>query len=108
MHRQRRVARDRRRLGGRIAVVCVARADGAAGLQERVRAGRVRVVLGVPGRRPGVLVPGRGGAGRGAAGGGRGGAPVRGGGGGGPPGGGRGGGGGRGPGRRRRGRAPPA
>ena len=41
----------------------------AAGLQERVRAGRVRVVLGVPGRRARLLVPGRRGAGRGARGG---------------------------------------
>ena len=42
-----------------------ARAARAAGLQERVRAGRVRLVLGLPRRRAGVLVPGAGRPGRG-------------------------------------------
>ena len=55
-------------LGGRVAAVRAARAAGAAGLQERLRAGRVRLVLGVPGRRAGVLLPGRRRAGRGARG----------------------------------------
>ena len=51
LHGQRRAARGRRALGGRVAAVRAARAARAAGLQERVRAGRVRVVLGLPRRR---------------------------------------------------------
>ena len=66
LHDQRRAARGRRALGGRVAAVRAARAARAPGLEERVRAGRVRLVLGLPGRRAGVLVPGRRGAGRGA------------------------------------------
>ena len=66
LHGQRRAARGRRRLGGRVAALRAARAVGVAGLQERVRAGRVRVVLGVPGRGAGVLLPGRRGPGGGA------------------------------------------
>ncbi len=68
LHDQRRAARGRRPLGGREPAVRAARAARAAGLQERVRAGRVRLVLGLPRRRARVLVPGRGRAGRGARG----------------------------------------
>ena len=61
-------ARGRRPVGGRVAALRAARAARAAGLQERVRAGRVRLVLGLPRRRARVLVPGRRRAGRGARG----------------------------------------
>src|SRR3954464_13855166 len=67
-HRQRRAARGRRRLGGREPAVRAARPPRPAGLQERVRAGRVRLVLGLPRRRARVRLPGAGGAGRGARG----------------------------------------
>src|SRR3954451_8070919 len=67
-HRQRRAARGRRRLGGREPAVRAARPPRPAGLQERVRAGRVRLVLGLPRRRARVRLPGPGGAGRGTRG----------------------------------------
>ena len=56
-HRQRRAARGRRRLGGREPAHGAARPPRPAGLQERLRAGRVRLVLGLPRRRARVLVP---------------------------------------------------
>ncbi|CAM5259580.1 hypothetical protein SBADM41S_08144 [Streptomyces badius] len=65
LHRQRTSAGGRRRVGGRVPAVRAARADGPAGLQERLRAGRVRLLHGPPGRRAGVLLPGRGRTGRG-------------------------------------------
>ena len=69
LHDQRRAARGRRRCGRARSLLYVLRERlAAAGLQERVRAGRVRLVLGLPRRRAGVLVPGRRGAGRGARG----------------------------------------
>ncbi len=59
LHRQRPQRRGRRRLGGREPAVRAARADGPAGLQERLRAGRVRLLHGAPRRRAGVRLPGR-------------------------------------------------
>ena len=50
LHGQPRAARDRRRLGGREPSLRAARAYGPTGLEERLRAGRVRFVLGVPRR----------------------------------------------------------
>ena len=47
----------RRRLGGREPALRAARAARPAGLQERVRAGRVRLVLGLPRRRARVRLP---------------------------------------------------
>ena len=60
-----RPQRGRRRLGGREPAVRAARAARPAGLQERLRAGRVRLLHGLPGRRAGVRLPGRGRPGRG-------------------------------------------
>src|SRR6266702_3251147 len=57
---QRRAAPGRRRLAGREPAVRAPRADGPARLEECLRAGRVRVLHGLPGRRPGLRVPGRG------------------------------------------------
>ena len=57
-------ARGRRRLGGREPALRPARADGPARLQERLRAGRVRLVHGLPRRRHLLRLPGRGRAGR--------------------------------------------
>ena len=53
----------RRCLGGREPAVRAARADGPAWLEERLRAGRVRLVHGVPGRGAGLRLPGGGRAG---------------------------------------------
>ncbi len=50
---------------GREPAVRAARADGPARLEERLRAGGVRVVHGVPGRHLGLRLPGRRRAGRG-------------------------------------------
>ena len=58
-------ARGRRRLGGREPALRPARADGPARLQERLRAGRVRLVHRLPRRRAGLRLPGRGRPGRG-------------------------------------------
>ena len=44
VHRQRRAQADRRRLGGREPALRAARAHGPAGLEERLRAGRVRLL----------------------------------------------------------------
>ena len=60
LHGQRHRAGGRRRLGGREPAVRAARADGPARLEERLRAGRVRLLHGLPRRRAGVLLPGRG------------------------------------------------
>ena len=68
LHRQRRAARGRRRLAGREPAVRPARAARPARLEERLRAGRVRLLLGVPRRHPGLLLPGAGGPGRGPGG----------------------------------------
>ena len=68
VHRQRRAARGRRRLGGREPALRPARADGPARLEERLRAGRVRLVHGLPRRRPCLRVPGRRRPGRGSRG----------------------------------------
>ena len=73
-HRQRRAARGRRRLGGREPAVRAARAARPARLEERLRAGRVRLLHGLPRRRAGVRLPGRRRAGAGP----RGRAPSRG------------------------------
>ena len=64
---QRRGARGGR-LGRGEPAVHAPRTPRAARFEERLRTGRVRVVLGVDGRRARVLVPGAGGAGRGARG----------------------------------------
>ena len=55
--RQRRRARDRGRLGRREPALRAARAARAPGREERVRAGRVRLVLGLSRRDAGVLLP---------------------------------------------------
>ncbi|CAA9409106.1 MAG: Xanthine dehydrogenase iron-sulfur subunit, partial [uncultured Pseudonocardia sp.] len=62
-HRQRDPARGRRRLGRREPALRAARADGPARLEERLRAGRVRVLHRLPGRRAGLRLPGGGRAG---------------------------------------------
>ena len=62
---QRGTADRRRRVGGREPAVRAARAARPAGQQERLRAGRVRVVHGGHGRRHGLRVPGGGRAGAG-------------------------------------------
>ena len=58
-HGQRHRAGSRRRLGGREPALRAARAHGPARLEERLRAGRVRLLHGPPGRRAGLLLPGR-------------------------------------------------
>ncbi|CAA9428734.1 MAG: Xanthine dehydrogenase iron-sulfur subunit, partial [uncultured Rubrobacteraceae bacterium] len=60
VHGERGGARGGWRLGGREPAVRPTRAPRAARLQERLRAGRVRLVFGVPGRHARVLVPGLG------------------------------------------------
>ena len=65
LHGQRPAAGSRRRVGGRVPAVRPARAHGPARLQERLRAGRVRLLHGPPRRRAGLLVPGRRRPGRG-------------------------------------------
>src|SRR5258706_10439036 len=60
MHRQRRRARGRRRVGGREPPLRAARTVRFVWIEERVRARRMRLVLGVPRRRTGVRVPGAG------------------------------------------------
>ena len=55
----------RRRVAGREPAVRAARAARPARRQERLRAGRMRLLHGLPGRHAGVRVPGRGRAGRG-------------------------------------------
>src|SRR5262245_28524673 len=62
LERERRVARGRR-VARLEPPVPPARASGAPGFEERVRAGRVRLVLGLAGRRARVCMPGPGGAG---------------------------------------------
>src|SRR5205085_1408501 len=58
---ERRGARDRRRVAGREPVVRAARTARAAGYEERLRAGRVRFVLGLPRRCARLCVSGCGG-----------------------------------------------
>ena len=65
LHGQRRAARGRPRLGGREPALRAARAARPARLQERVRAGRVRLLLRAARRRAGVRLPRAGGAGGG-------------------------------------------
>src|SRR3712207_1979430 len=67
--RQRRAARGRRRLGGGEPPLRAARAARVPRLQERLRAGRVRLVLRLPRRRARLLLPGARGPGRGPRGG---------------------------------------
>ncbi len=62
--RQRRTPAGRRRLGGREPALRPARADGAARVEERLRAGRVRLVHRLPRRGDLLRVPGRGRPGR--------------------------------------------
>ena len=57
LHRQRRAARGRRPVGGREPAARAARAARPARRQERLRAGRVRLLLGLPRRRARVLLP---------------------------------------------------
>ena len=59
-HRQRRASPGRRRVGGREPALRPARADGAARLEERLRAGRVRLVHGLSRRGDLLCVPRRG------------------------------------------------
>ena len=65
LHRQRRAARGRPRLGGGEPALRAARAARPARRQERLRAGRVRLLLRPARRRARLRLPGAGGAGRG-------------------------------------------